>query len=59
MMEFVVRTQRGQSSHSDAVSEEDLSRAVDPGGTFSKSNTCIYKKATWLSTRAFHVVVNT
>ena len=36
VMKLVVGPKRRQSSHSDAVGEEDLSGAVDPGGSFFK-----------------------
>jgi hypothetical protein len=36
VVKLVVGPERRQSSHSDAVREEDLSGAVDPGGSFFK-----------------------
>ena len=36
VVKLVVGPQRRQSSHSDAVGEEDLSGAVDPGRSFFK-----------------------
>ncbi len=36
VVKLVVGPKRRQSSHSDAVGKEDLSGAVDPGGSFFK-----------------------